>query len=244
MHKCFINTSQINGRNITLDDTKELHHMRDVLRLGIGDKIICCSDDGKDHLASIVKSTKTALVLAIERVLEPQGELLQICLCPALLKSDRFDWIVQKATELGVFSISPLLTEHTVVKIEKASEEKKLKRWNKISLEAAKQCKRSSIPIIEPIRTLGELFSSLPKPSYIIMPTLATTSVSIKEIINRDSQPNRVHLLIGPEGDFSKKEILLAQSYGVNFVSLGHLVLRSETACVASIAMLRYQLEL
>lgn len=236
----FISPSQIQGSTLVLDDPSELHHLRHVLRVKVGDRVVCSDGQGREYAGYIRNHKAKALLIEIERSVPTQDAMLKVWLAVALLKSDRFDWMVQKATELGVSRISPLITRHTVVKVNLEQARHKQKRWHRIAQEAAKQCERSTIPIIDlphPLEAVLTLMKDLP---LILIPTLRDNAEPLKAVLQRNPPFKEIAIFIGPEGDFSSEEITQARSLGAYPVSLGSLTLRAETAALAVLAILRY----
>lgn len=146
------------------------------------------------------------------------------------------DFIIQKAVELGVDEITPLLTNRTVVKIKEGKAQSKIKRFEKIIEEAAKQSKRKNIPIIHPPLSLGQLEV---QDEYTIV-AYEEEEESLKTILETDSI-NSVNVIIGPEGGFEKEEIEKLQGMGARSVSIGNRILRAETAALALLSILQYE---
>ena len=243
MHRVLVGPEQVSGATIVVSDPRELHHMRHVLRLGVGDAVTCFDGQGGGYVGTIAEVTSDALRIAVRERLAPEQLALSVCLLPALIKGERFEWLIQKATELGVDRVTPLVTHHTVVKAASAG---KAERWRRIAQEAAKQCGRLRVPRLDAPRPFGEAIEELSTAAHAVMPTLAVTTVPLRNIVqqvmDRGGRPadRPMAVLIGPEGDFSPEEVALAERFGARPVSLGPLTLRSETAAVAVISMLQY----
>jgi 16S rRNA (uracil1498-N3)-methyltransferase len=161
-------------------------------------------------------------------------------LAQALIKPERFDWVVQKATELGVDRVTPLVTERTLVRPMRDSAQRKLTRWQRIAREAAMQCGRSSIPAIDVAQPFDQFAPSLARYSLVLMPTISVTARPLNAELEGLKEAAAAMTLIGPEGDFTLEEVALAQRYGARAVSLGRLTLRSETAAIATLAILQH----
>ncbi len=242
-HRFFISSHAIRGATITIDDPKELHHVRDVLRLRVNDPVTCCDGAGSEYVGRIAKTTSRRYLIQIDQTHHTTQATLTLWLAQGLPKGDRFDWVVQKATELGVARVSPLLTRHTVVRLTEEQGRKRLVRWRRIAQEAAKQCGRASLPTIDPPQPLDTTWlSTIERVPLILMPTLAVTAIPLREVLKSRADVIHAAVLIGPEGDFSPEEVALAETYGARPVSLGRSVLRSETAALAVLAILRYLL--
>ena len=239
--RCFVPPHKIRRSTITIDDPQQVHHIRDVLRLGVGDQLTCFDGQGSEYLGTVIRISPRRLLIEVDRKVQQSQTSLSVWLATGLLKADRFEWVVQKATELGVARLSPLVTSHTVVRPH-PFREAKLLRWQRIAQEAAKQCGRSTIPSVDPPRTVQAFLPLVEGVSLILMPTLAVTTVPLSEVVKTSASAKEVVILIGPEGDFSREEVALAQRSGARPVSLGPLTLRSETAALATVAILQYAL--
>jgi 16S rRNA (uracil1498-N3)-methyltransferase len=227
---------------VTITDPDELHHLRGVLRVKVGDRLECFDGTGSAYAGRITRCTRRSLVVEIrERFREPV-QPVNLTLAQALIKPERFEWVIQKATELGVDRLVPLITERSVVRVASARVEQRLARWRRIAQEAAAQCGRSTLPLLDAPRSVEELLPSLPSGARVLMPTLSAEAVPLKDTLTAWDGAGSVAVLIGPEGDFTPHEVLLAERAGARLVSLGRLTLRSETAAVATLSILQYVL--
>jgi 16S rRNA (uracil1498-N3)-methyltransferase len=242
VHRFFVPPSNIRGSTIIIDDQRELHHLRDVLRLGLGDQVICFDGLGNEYRGTITQDASREFIVQVERQLCKASNELTVWLAPGLLKADRFDWVVQKATELGVSRISPVISRHTVVRPDSKFCEAKVTRWQRIAREAAKQCGRTTIPTIDPPQSFETAVTLLKSVPLILLPTLVVTTIPLRELLTAHTALTQVAIVIGPEGDFSREEIAFAEAHGARPVSLGPLTLRAETAALATIAVLHYAL--
>lgn len=238
-YRCFVPPERIHRSTITIDDAQQLHHIRDVLRLKIGDRLACFDGQGREYAGTIVEQAATGLLIRIDRVHARSQRRVNLWLALGLLKTDRFDWVVQKATELGVTRISPLLTSRTVVRPHHCSQGKFM-RWQRIATEAAQQSGRTTIPQIDPPQSFEALLPCLERHSVMLMPTLAVTALSLSDVLKDVPSAAEVAVLIGPEGDFSREEVAQAQAHGARPVSLGPLTLRAETAALATLSIVSY----
>ena len=167
---------------------------------------------------------------------------ISIILYQGLPKSSKMDFIVQKATEIGVKEIYPIITNRTVVKIDNNKKEKnKVDRWNKISEEAAKQSKRDIIPKVNSVLSFKEMINILKDEENILVPYENQEGIGIKDIIKKISN-KKIHVIIGPEGGFEEEEIEELKDIGSNTVSLGPRILRTETAGIVALSILLYEL--
>lgn len=242
----YVKNNQVNSKTISIigDDVK---HIRNVLRHKIYDELEICDESGVRYLTKISEFLENEILLEVLEKTEKNTEMpVKIDLYQGLPKSDKMDLIVQKTTELGISSIVPVMTERVIVKLEKANETKKIERWNKIAAEAAKQSGRQLIPVVENVVNLEKIVEKLSKYDIVIVPFECEKDSTLKNILkNVKNKIENIAVVIGPEGGFSEKDIVtLEKSSNVVKVSLGKRILRTETAGLATIAMLLYEYEL
>ncbi len=240
MPRVLISPDAIRGRSITIRDPQELHHLLDVVRVRVGDRLECFDGAGHGYAGPIVQRARRRLVVEIAERLEEPRRPLGITLAQALIRPERFAWVIQKATELGVDRISPLVTHRTVVRPAPDHADQKLVRWQRIASEAAKQCGRKTLPHLDVPQPFRHFLSTLQEGTRALMPTLSATGVPLKDELEHFDGVTSAVVLIGPEGDFTREEALLAQRAGVRLVSLGHLTLRSETAAITTLSILQH----
>lgn len=238
-HRFYALKSQISDSQITLDGD-EAHHLARVLRLGEGDHVFVFDGEGSEWECEITSVGKRETGLAILCQLENEVESpLNLTLAQALIKGDKFDWVVQKATELGVTRIVPLLTEHSDVKLGKARAEERaenrLQRWRRISMEALKQSgRRHLVEIVEPIR-FADFCESNPPGTNLIFSERGGRR--LHEMTN-NLMP--VSLSIASEGGWSERELQAAEASNFIAVHLGARILRTETAAIAAVTLAQY----
>ncbi|MBC8063100.1 MAG: 16S rRNA (uracil(1498)-N(3))-methyltransferase [Clostridiaceae bacterium] len=243
MHKFFVARD-----SFTIDSVKiqgeDVKHMYRVLRLDSGDKISINDCMGKEYIGEIVDINKTQVTVKLIEEIDLNNESpLQLNLYQGLPKSAKMDLIVQKATELGVKKITPIITDRVVVKSE-LGEFRKTDRWRRIALEACKQSKRSLIPIIETPIEFEELLSQLKGIDLIVVPYENEEGKGIKAMIKeiRDINIKTVAVIIGPEGGFEEAEIEKLKALGAHVITLGPRILRTETAGFVAVSILMYEL--
>ncbi len=239
MHRFFIPPTQVVRHAITLDDPRELHHLRDVLRLTVGDEVRCFDGQGTEYVGTVETSTPVAVTIRVQRSTQVPRPGPAVWLAQGLPKGERFEWLVQKATELGVERILPMITHHAVVRLSAQQGMGKQARWLRIATEAAKQCGRATVPQIDVPYRFEEAVQQLQSCRLMLLPTLAVATVPLKEVLVK-KHDGPIGVLIGPEGDFSRDEVAYAQAHGARPVSLGALTLRSETAAMATLAIVQY----
>lgn len=215
----------------------ELHHARDVMRLAENDEITVFDGTGREYCGLILRVDKGQMTVAIKKTVERKPGGCELILVQALPKSDKMDLVVEKATELGVERIIPVMTERTVVR----PDIKRTERWRKIALIAAKQCGRTTIPEVMPVTVFADSLDALKEPEIKIIPCLYENTKALKEVL-RGRRAGSAAVFIGPEGDFTKREIEEAKMIGAVPVSLGAEVLRSETAAVSVLSIMNYEL--
>ncbi len=253
MHRFFISSGAVEplsphslqiGEMLTLPD-KLAHQVRDVLRLAIGETLILLDNSGDEILCTIAHSSRAAVTVQLqERRPGSRESSIQIILCQGLLKSARFEWILEKGTELGVTTFVPTLCRRSMSGLEEAGPSK-VQRWQRIIQEATEQCGRSRLPTLSPIRPLMHALNDIPSGALALMPWEEEQAINLRSALReRASQPQIVVLFIGPEGGLMAEEVRLAQRHGVQSVSLGRRILRAETAAIAAVANVMYELEI
>ncbi len=250
----FITPDQVHGSRIVVSGD-DLRHIRTVLRKQPGDVLILLDGQGKEYTAKIVRIERSEIIMEIVGETRRESRYPLVTLGQGLPKSDKMAWIVQKATELGVSDIVPLITERTIVKAK--DEGKRISRWRKIAREAALQSNRPDVPRVEHIQKYVDFlqgFSNPPNPplakggegGFLVPDTLLLLpweeeTLSIKGVLRANTGAKRIIVLIGPEGGFSSVEAGTAKDKGFHLVSLGPNILRTETAAVAALSMILYE---
>jgi len=216
----------------------EAKHLREVLRLKPGDQVFVFDGAGNEFRCTIQQAKRDEATLGIiEAVAPPSPESpVPITLAVALLKGEKFDLVVQKATELGVASIIPVMTRHADIQLRDSNDaEKRVVRWRRIALEAAKQCGRAKIPEVTEPKTFATVVSDKSESLLVLFSERGGESLST--ILADPLQP--VVALVGSEGGWSDEEIETAKSEGWKVVTLGGRVLRAETAAITVTVLLQ-----
>lgn len=218
-------------------DADKAHYLSRVLRLRVGDRLSVFDGKGNEYTATIRSMGKSAAILRIDTPTVTQTETgLRVHLVQGISRGDRMDFVVQKATELGVKRITPVLTEHGVVKLDAARAEKRRDHWQKIATHACEQCGRARLPLIDTPIPLKSWFGNKPAhvdAELILKPGATTPLTGIA------APATKVCVLIGPEGGFSDAEFEDADAADFQPVSLGPRILRTETAAIATLAVLQ-----
>jgi 16S rRNA (uracil1498-N3)-methyltransferase len=209
-------------------------HLARALRMQAGDTLILFDGSGGEYPATIsaVGKKEVSIVTGTHSAREVESPL-SIHLGIAVSRGDRMDWVVQKATELGVSTITPLVTERSEVKLKGERAGKKLRHWQQIAISACEQCGRNRIPQLAPLTPIKAWVSATKADRKLVLHHRA-----INARVN-DAVPSSLALLIGPEGGLSEEEIGLAESADYQSLQLGPRVLRTETAPLAAIALLQ-----
>lgn len=235
MSRFFIHPEEVQGGRIVIR-SDQAHHIRDVLRLGEGDAVTAFDGTGWEYQGRIERSARGEVAIGIlKKEYTYRGLSGGLSLAQAIPKGDRMDWLVGKATELGAASIIPMVTERSVVRPVQGAAESKRRRWERIAVEACKQCGRTEIPKILPIASFSEVLGLSKGYEHRWLACLDPRAVPIQKAAQslakpESKKPPRIFALIGPEGDFTPKEIQQGLDDGFTPLSLGGLVFRSETA--------------
>lgn len=242
----YIKNTQVNNDKIFLEG-QDVKHIKNVLRHKIGDEIEVCDENGVRYFTKIEAFLEETIDLKIlELTTESTEPPIEIDLYQGLPKSDKMDLIVQKCTEIGVNSVIPVVTDRVIVKLDDKSGAKKVERWNKIAAEAAKQSGRQIVPDVHNVTFLENIIENLSKYDIVIVPYECEKTSTLKaKLRNSNKEVKSIAVVIGPEGGFSDRDIAtLEKCPNVEKVSLGKRILRTETAGIATLAMILYEYEL
>ncbi len=252
MHRFYIAPNVWNLDDPRLDEA-ESHHALNVLRLTPGEKVVVFNGQGTEATAQIIEgSTKREVRLQILHKTKTPSLPCRITLAQAVPKGKNMDLIVQKATELGAAEIAPLLSERTVARLEEGETAAKQAKWQATVIEAAKQCGQNWLPTVALPRTPKDFFASLGRGAFDLMliASLQSDSKHLRNLLEEyaaghstGGSPASALILVGPEGDFTPAEIGLAKSAGCRPITLGPIVLRTETAAIYCLSVLSYELQ-
>lgn len=218
---------------ISLDD-QQAHHLFDVLRVKTNEQIRVVTNTHQVFLAHPLQKPDLQLV---EEINVDQDEK-EITLCVSLIKQDKFEWMLQKACELGVTRIVPFTSKYSVVQIDAKKESKKLERWSKIIFDACKQCNRNDLVSITPIQTLSTLEKYKSQCNLVAYEKEELDHHFSKYLLD---DPKSITVCLGPEGGFAHEEIVDLQASGFQTCSLGSRILRAETAACYVLTSIDYQ---
>ena len=235
-----IPTTAVHDTVIHLDDPGEIHHAVRVLRLKAGDACVVFDGTGTEYYGRIARVTDRQVTVAIERSEHVTGAPRPLTLVQALVKAPAFETILRHATELGVTRLVPVATDRSVVRVSAADGPRKCARWQRLLVEAAKQCQRADVPELLPPLTWRAYIRQSPDHGLHLMPTLALPATPLADVIGT-ALAGAVTLCIGPEGDFTRDEAHAFVQRGGQLVSLGPRILRTDTAALSALAIVQYE---
>jgi len=238
MHRFFIPKDWFKQDNVTITG-EPLHQISYILRLKPTDRIIVLDNSSWEFEVEIERITKEQVKGKVVSRKPGQGEPgIKITLYQALLKSDKFELVLQKGVELGVTAFIPFISERCVTRKESAS---KIERWRKIIQEAAEQSERLILPVLLPPISFDEASRSVKQPALLLWEE--EKCVSLKQTLQNPpfKDAAELSLFVGPEGGFPESEKELAEQNGIAIASLGHRILRAETAGLAAISAILYE---
>lgn len=219
----------------------EVKHIRKVLRLKAGDEIIVFDGLGKEFEGAIVEEGLSSVVIKIQNIFSSKRDSpLEVTLAQSLLKGEKMDYLIQKATELGVKEIIPFFSSRSVPLLEKSKKLKRHHRWERIAIEASKQCGRGVVPKIESLQDYSDMLQTA-SPDTLRLILWEKEGIKLKEILERLKEKKKIFFIIGPEGGFSQLEVDEAKKTGFIPVTLGRRILRAETASLCFLSILQYE---
>lgn len=244
MHHFFAKKENI-FENYIMIDGDDVKHLRNVLRIRPGERIIMSSGENIDYYCVVSDIEENRIIASIESVDKEGRELpVRIYLFQGLPKGDKMEFIIQKAVELGAYEIIPVAMKRSVVKLDSKKSEAKVKRWNLIAESAAKQSKRSVLPLVNDVMTFKQAAEYAKKLDIVLMPyECADGMQSTKELINSIRPGQSIGIFIGPEGGFDGEELTAAHDNKFSIITLGKRILRTETAGMMLLSVLMYNLE-
>lgn len=247
MHRFYLPPEKCQGSLLTLEDS-EAHHALHVLRIRKGEAVDVL--DGAGHVihSEVAALGKRTVDLSVrDKVFRPPLPFA-VTLLQAIPKGKTFETIVQKATELGVSRIIPLLTERVVVHLEDGSTETKMDKWRQVAIEAIKQCGSPYLPKLERPIALRDFLQLAEQFDLALVGDLTESTAHPRKFFQQFAQekngalPKTVAAWVGPEGDFTPEELQSIRASGAKSITLGPLVLRSDTAAIYSISVINYEL--
>lgn len=224
---------------VNLEDTDVLHHLRTVIRARPGERVVIVDDMREQaYEATIRDLERKTLSLTVERLLDsPNPRLPYVTLGVALIKEQRWDWLLQKTTELGVRAIQPLMAERCVVKLKPLEYAKKTARWQAVLKSAAEQSEGLFIPqVLHPVSVTAFCTGNHAAGLRLLLRERGSDRQSLREYLDGMQPGQPVFLAVGPEGGWTSEEVNCFATHGFQPASLGERILRSETAAISAMA--------
>lgn len=246
MQRFFVKPYQIDEKAHEIHITgTDVNHIVNVLRMRRGEELWISDGEKKEYHCTVEAAGEEEVLLHILYAQEPDYELPnRIYLFQGLPKADKMELIIQKAVELGAYEIVPVETKRCVVRLDGKKAEKKTARWQQIAESAAKQSKRMLVPRIHSVMSFKEALNYAEKLDILLIPyELAGGMAETKEILKKLQRGQSIGIFIGPEGGFEEEEVEAAVSKGASSITLGRRILRTETAGLAILSILMFQLE-
>jgi 16S rRNA (uracil1498-N3)-methyltransferase len=241
MHRFFVDPENLAGDRVILP-AATAHQIRNVLRLRAGDAILVLDNSGTEYEVVLRQVDKQQVVgEALAKRPCPNEPSIHLTLYQALMKRDKFEWVLQKGTEIGVGQFVPVVTQRSLVQDVDIKASKQA-RWHKIITEAAEQSHRGCIPELQPPQTLAQALTDYPaRPGLIAWEE--EDSLTLREALVNRERPSHISLFIGPEGGFATEEVEAAKAAGLQAISLGKRILRAETAALVASALVLHHLD-
>lgn len=244
MHHFFVSPNQIDDKYVTITGG-DVNHIKNVLRMKVNEELLISNGQDKDYYCKIEAISDDEIkALILDEEFEGTELPTELYLFQGLPKSDKMELIIQKAVELGVKEIIPVATKRCVVKLDDKKEASKIKRWQAISESAAKQSRRTIIPEISSVMSFKEAINRAKEFELGIIPYENFKDMKeTKEVLSKVQKGIKIGIFIGPEGGFEESEVQYALDNGIHPISLGKRILRTETAGLAIVSVLMFQLE-
>lgn len=246
MYRFFVKQEQIDMEEKKIHITgSDVNHIKNVLRMRQGETILISAGDNLEYTCLVSEMEAEEVIADISYVQEVGMELpSKIYLFQGLPKSDKMELIIQKAIELGAAEIVPMATKRAVVKLDAKKAAKKVQRWNEIAKSAAKQSKRGLIPEVKPVMSFKEAVEYGKSMDMLLIPYEDAKGIAhSREVVEAVKDKKSLGIYIGPEGGFPEEEVSLAMKAGAEPVTLGHRILRTETAGMTLLSILMFMLE-
>lgn len=244
MYRFFVDKDQIrDGRAEIIGE--DVNHMRNVLRMRPGEKVLLSTGDEWEYTCSVEHFTDDSVILRVEDASRPGKELSsKIWLFQCLPKGDKMETVVQKAVELGAWAVVPVSSSRCIVKLDERRGAQKVKRWNAIAEAAAKQSKRLIIPEVKPVMRFRDALTAAADIDVKLIPYERQDGMAgTRKLLGSIRPGQSVAVMVGPEGGFDEAEVRMAQEYGFEPITLGKRILRTETAGMTALSILMYLLE-
>jgi 16S rRNA (uracil1498-N3)-methyltransferase len=222
----------------------EAHHAVDVLRLKTGDRATVFNGEGAEAEVEIAKASRNGVELRKIAVHKSSSLACAITLAQAVPKGKNMDLIIEKATELGAAGVAPLMSERTVIRGTEDDHVRKQHKWQRVAIEACKQCGQNWLPKVHVPRTPKAFFDFAERYDLMLIASLQADARPLKQVlVEFGRRPMSVLILVGPEGDFTPAELSLARTHGCRPITLGPIILRTETAAIYCLSVLNHELQ-
>lgn len=246
MRKFFVKENQINNNVIEIV-SEDVNHIKNVLRLDIGEKIKICDSDNKiNYICEITQISKQNVICNILEKAQNEAEgNVELHIFQGLPKADKMELIIQKGTELGATKFIPVSFKRSIVKLSGKDELKKIDRWQKIAEVASKQSMRDMIPEVTTVMSVKELVKCIPEYDVFLLAYEMEKETYIKSILKNLDKKDRykIAVAIGPEGGIDEEEVRILKNAGAKVISLGNRILRTETVALQVSSIIMYELE-
>lgn len=244
MYQFFVTSGAIGAEEIRITGP-DVNHIKNVLRLKTGEQISISDAAGKEYICRIAELTCDAVLAKIEDVQAASAELpVEVYLFQGYPKGDKLETIIQKTVELGVAKIIPVMTKRSIVKLDEKKAARKKERFQSIALAAAKQAKRSVIPEVMSVMDFEEALTLAGTLDMVLVPYENAEGVrASKKYIHEIAGYKSLGIFIGPEGGFDAAEVAAIEDCGGHSITLGHRILRTETAGMTMMSIVMFELE-
>lgn len=247
MQRYFLKNHQFQDKQVRITD-EDAHHIARVMRMVVGEQIIVCNEEKECYYLTLTSVTSDEVIGEIKEAIEADTELpIDVTIAQGLPKGDKFEWVIQKATECGAAHFMPVGMERCVVKLDAKKEVKKVERWNKIAKEAAEQSHRQAVPTVHAVQSFKAFLEQAKQYDICLFAYEETAKkgelAQLKQTLKEIKPGATLLLLVGPEGGISEKEVELLTQQGFKPCALGPRILRTETAPIYALSAISFALE-
>lgn len=248
MQRYFLNQNADESQRFFITKKEDIHHITNVMRNSVGNKIILTFKDQSVYTCEIVEISNEGITVSLLEKQNINTELpVDVTICSGLIKADKYEWLLQKATELGASSFIAVSMERSIVKLNDSKVAKKIERWQKIIKEAAEQSYRLAIPSIHFESNLNMIYDTIDNYDYVLIAYEEQAKdgelSNFKQTLQQFNSQDKVLMIFGPEGGLSEKEIAIFNNSST-IVGLGPRILRAETAPLYALSAISYEKEL
>ncbi|UMT74728.1 16S rRNA (uracil(1498)-N(3))-methyltransferase [Staphylococcus roterodami] len=248
MQRYFLNQNADESQRFFITKKEDIHHITNVMRNSVGNKIILTFKDQSVYTCEIVEISNESITVSLLEKQNINTELpVDVTICSGLIKADKYEWLLQKATELGASSFIAVSMERSIVKLNDSKVAKKLERWQKIIKEAAEQSYRLAIPSIQFESNLNMIYDTIDNYDYVLIAYEEQAKdgelSNFKQTLQQFKSQDKVLIIFGPEGGLSEREIAIFNNSST-IVGLGPRILRAETAPLYALSAISYEKEL